>query len=89
MNEATNNQAIAALKAQSEQTAAAVAHLQRLMVELEAKVDQMVVADAQRVGFWRGARFGAQLMLFAMAAALGGGVSKVIDWLSSAFVGPP
>ena len=69
MNEPPDAHLFAGIKAQGELTAAAVSQLQRLVVDLETKLDQLIVADAQRIGFWRGARFGARLALLGLAAA--------------------
>ena len=88
MSEVNDTHIIAAIKAHGEHTAGAVTHLQRLVVDLQTKVDQLIIADARRIGFWRGARFGARLSVLGLAAALGGGVSKAIEWFAKALTGP-
>ncbi len=73
------------LQTEAAANAAAIGRLERLLAALDAKVDELMLADARRTGFWRGARFGAQLVLYGLAAALGGATGKLVEWLGSAF----
>ena len=87
MTDCTNPDRAELTRAQAAAANAAVARLEQMLAALDAKVDDLMLADARRLGFWSGARFGAQLVLFSVAGALGGAAGKFIGWLTSAFQG--
>jgi hypothetical protein len=49
--------------------------------ELKSDVAKMALEDAHRVGYLAGAKAGARATLLVLAAALGGGMTKLVDYI--------
>lgn len=74
-------QTVATLSERLRQATDEIAALRAEIAALRLVIQSLLLREADRAGFFRGMKMGAQALLVAMGAIVGGGASKLIAWL--------